>query len=86
MSKEIYEVIHSVWRNHPKYPSTFSNCECGRGARRGSEPCLKCLADILKKMGVSIIDIADWYELIIKLRQMEMKIVGIVEHDGYKKV
>lgn len=47
----IYDVISSIWRNHPRGATTFSNCCCGRAAKRGSEPCLLCLRDMLTSTG-----------------------------------
>ena len=72
----IYDVIRSVWRNHPKSPSTLSVCECGRRSRRGSEPCLDCLSDKLQIAGVSKTEIDYLCRLVRSVQTAENQVIA----------
>lgn len=79
----IYELVHSMWRNHPAHASTFSNCECGRHSRRGGEPCIMCISDKLVATGkISKVVVDHWINLILKLRTVESTLVAVVGKDA----
>jgi len=74
----IYDVMRSIWRNHPQGVSTFSECECGRKARRGGEPCLECLSEKLQAGGVSELEYDHLCNLIRDCRLVEKQVVARV--------
>lgn len=39
-----------LMRQFPRWPSTFSDCDCGRGMGRGCQPCALCLVDALREL------------------------------------
>lgn len=53
MSKvdDVWQLIQSLARNYPTWPSTFSTCpECGKHSGRGGGPCAFCIEIELAKV------------------------------------
>lgn len=44
---EVEQLIVSISRNYPSWPSTFSTCECKRAWGRGGGKCAECLEEEL---------------------------------------
>jgi hypothetical protein len=68
--KAFDEAIYLVWRNFPSGASTFGPCDCGRGAGRGSGPCLKCAQEKLSNI-VGEIKAHRFVQHVKELRAME---------------
>lgn len=77
----VHDIIHSVWRNHPRGATTMSKCECGRLHRRGSEPCLMCLRSLLcDKLGIPSKTISKFFKAVAAVRDLEVEITESVDH------
>jgi len=80
----IYEIISAIWKNCPNHVTIFSECECGRSARRGSYPCITCLRDRLIKDddGVHTPVVDELLRAIIKVREVECELIELVGEDA----
>lgn len=79
---KVYEIFRSMWRNYPQHASTFSNCECGRGIRRGGELCVTCLIEKLTKTGqVSVLVAQNYLNLICEIRAIERATAAVIGED-----
>ena len=82
MKMSIYDWFHSVWRNHPRCASTFSQCWSGRSARRGGEPCTKCLKEMLAATGkISVAEAHHFIKKVEELRKIEAEFVELIGED-----
>jgi hypothetical protein len=56
--ERVADLQHTLWRNLPKYPSTFATCpRCGEHAGRGGGLCFTCAqAELRKEIGKSLAD------------------------------
>lgn len=78
----IYDIIHSVWRNYSRHDSTVSQCDCGRKARRGNEPCLLCLSDKITATGkVDQYAVTGWFDAIRRVREIEQLLIDELGND-----
>jgi len=78
----VYQIFRSIWRNYPQHACTFSNCECGRGIRRGGELCATCLVEKLTKTGqVSELVAKNYINLICEIRAIERAVAAVVGED-----
>lgn len=71
-----------MWCNYPRNASTFSNCPCGRMARRGDGTCVLCLQDRLVATGkVSYEDVVQYMKSIQAMRAIEYALVDAIGED-----
>ncbi len=47
---KIEQLFSDLHRQYPLWPSTFSNCSCGRGLARGNGKCGQCLEESLAEL------------------------------------
>ena len=74
----IYDALHSIRRNVPLGVTTMSKCSCGREPRRGGEPCLKCLTELLVKAGADGAQVLTYIQCLDTARNIEASIIGDV--------
>ena len=48
--QSLSDLRHLLRRAHPLWPTTFSQCQCGRAAGRGGDPCVECITDSLAQL------------------------------------
>jgi hypothetical protein len=78
----IHDAISFLWSNHPSSASTFSQCGCGRTGRRGSNPCDRCISDmIVGTSKVNSLSVYDLLEAIRTVRELEARLIKLVGDD-----
>jgi hypothetical protein len=78
-SRKIDEAINLLWRNHPRWPSTFSKCPntgCENPGRGGAR-CATCAEqDLAAIVGPDLA--VEYHQLILDIRKLESRF-----HDNY---
>ena len=68
-----HKALDLVWRNSPRFPTTFGPCYrgCGRGSGRGSGPCIHCATDDMIAATGSPEKAGELIHAINKVRELE---------------
>lgn len=80
--RNIYDMFHLIWRQHPRHASTFSQCPCKRMSRRGGGSCLLCLKDKFTASGkVTPEQVDAFYTAIRIVIKIETDLVDVIGED-----
>ena len=81
--QKIHDAHALVWRNLPAFPSTFSQCECGRGHGRGGGPCIQCAEETLAGL-VGQFEAWQYIEACHRVRALEREHISKSKPDSLK--